>query len=391
MSSAQVNADKPRICWGARRDGKLVCKEPVTDEATIEKVKELVEELERRIEKHKDALKSGSFIDEIISQLKQWLETHKKDGGKKAKVARRVVKFMIWLLRKLREKWSEIYWKQFLELMNSLERNTTDIIVTGSNSGNKSFIVHLFNKNIAVIVNKVSTNGRITISLSLSGSEGDTVKLSNTFSDKKVLKAVQHGWALTDGSVQDGHPTMSTNQPWQAALWSLCYPGEIHMYINGLSINEEDVSIKWHLTANSHKIMSKEEIVKEVLKFNDKDLRSFIVSAIWGDGHVYIKGKTKHMNLLIGLSKYDLWYGIIERLINELGFTIRIENIIEVKIRSSKAVRLAKEWFSIQDIKELVELGSSLPDGEKLKRIIKLANMEVKELGRSSITIPGTD
>ncbi len=42
------------------------------------------------------------------------------------------------------------------------------------------------------------------------------------------------------------------------------------------------------------------------------------------------------------------------------------------------------------DIKELIELGASL-GGEKLRRVIELANMEVREKGSRSINIPGTN
>ncbi len=44
----------------------------------------------------------------------------------------------------------------------------------------------------------------------------------------------------------------------------------------------------------------------------------------------------------------------------------------------------------MQDLRELIELGASLPGGEKLRRIIELASMEVRELGSRSITVPGT-
>jgi hypothetical protein len=54
------------------------------------------------------------------------------------------------------------------------------------------------------------------------------------------------------------------------------------------------------------------------------------------------------------------------------------------------AVGLARDWLAIPDIKELIELGSSLPGGEKLRRVIELASREVREKGSRSITIPGT-
>ncbi|ADY01045.1 hypothetical protein VMUT_0835 [Vulcanisaeta moutnovskia 768-28] len=44
----------------------------------------------------------------------------------------------------------------------------------------------------------------------------------------------------------------------------------------------------------------------------------------------------------------------------------------------------------MQDVKELIELGAGLPDGEKFRRIIELASKEVREPGNLSIIVPGT-
>ncbi|WP_048057034.1 hypothetical protein [Vulcanisaeta moutnovskia] len=97
------------------------------------------------------------------------------------------------------------------------------------------------------------------------------------------------------------------------------------------------------------------------------------------------------MRLTMGLTKYDLWLGIIERLINELGFTMQPGKYsVEVVLKSSKAVKLARDWLAMPDLKELIELGASLGSG-KLRRIIELASKDAKEKGSSSIIIPGTN
>ncbi|MGC9153981.1 MAG: hypothetical protein ACP5GY_09710, partial [Vulcanisaeta sp.] len=103
MSSAQMNG--LRICWGVRRGKRLVCKEPVTDEAVIKEVLELVDELKRRIERHRGKLENAAFIDELINLLEQWLKEHENDRGRKIKESKKVVREMIKLLRKLRRKW----------------------------------------------------------------------------------------------------------------------------------------------------------------------------------------------------------------------------------------------------------------------------------------------
>ncbi len=387
-----LGAAKPRICWGVRRGRRLVCGEPVADEGVIKEVLELINELRGRIEKHKDKLETAAFIDELIGLLERWLEEHKNDEGRKVKEAKKIARKMIKLLRRLRRRWVEEYWRQLMELLELLERNAIDVIVTGENNGEKSLAIHLYNKDVAVIVAKMAKSGSVTIRLSLSRSEGDDVKVANTFNDKELLKAIQHGWEMTDGSIMEGYPRMTTSQPWQVVLWSLAYPGEIHMFIYGMGINEDGISIKWYLIANDHRAKPRKEVAEEVKRLGTERLKAFLAPAILGDGTVYITRMLKYMALTIGLSKYDLWFNIIERLINELGFTVQPRDYsVGVVVRSSKAVGLARDWLAVPDLRELIELGASLPGGEKLRRIIELASMEVRVLGSRSILILGTN
>ncbi|MGC8542925.1 MAG: hypothetical protein ACP5NQ_03195, partial [Vulcanisaeta sp.] len=265
-----------RICWGVKRSGRLVCGEAVTDEETIKEVEELINELRRRIERHKDKLETASFIDELINLLEQWLEEHRDDKRRKVKEVKKIVRKMIKLLRRLRRKWVEVYWKQLLELMDLLERNATDIIVTRGNSDNKSLIAHIYSKDVAVEVARIAKNRGIAISLMLSRSEGDDVKVPNTFIDEELLKVIQYGWEMTDGSIKRKHPTMGTNQTWQAVLWSLTYPGEIHMHIDGIGINGDDASIRWHLTAKDHVAKSKKSVAEDVGKLSTERLKAFM-------------------------------------------------------------------------------------------------------------------
>ncbi|MGC9180155.1 MAG: hypothetical protein ACP5GZ_08125 [Vulcanisaeta sp.] len=173
-------------------------------------------------------------------------------------------------------------------------------------------------------------------------------------------------------------------------LWTLSYPGKVYIHIDGISINKEGPSFKWQLIANDHRAKSKRDVAKEVEELDIERFKAFLAPAIWGDG--YINDDIKFIRLTIGLSKYDLWYEIIERLVNELGFTLKIEDYtIVVENKPSKAVKLVRDWLTNPDIRELIELGASLPDGEKLRRIIELASMGVKERGSSSINIPGTN
>ncbi|WP_237699645.1 hypothetical protein [Vulcanisaeta moutnovskia] len=270
-----------RICWGVKRGRRLVCKELVTDEEVIKEVEGLINELRRRFERHKDKLESAAFIDGLIGLLEQWLGEHENDRGRKVKEAKRIAKKMIKLLKKLRRKWIETYWRQLLELMDLLERNAIDVIVTGENNGEKSLMVHLYNKDVTVDVAKVAKSGNITINLTLSELEGDDVKVDNTFIDGELLRAIQYGWEITDGSIKRKRPAMGTSQPWQVVLWSLCYPGEVRMYIHGIGLNEDGVSIRWVLTAKDHRAKSKEDVAEGVKKLSTERLRAFMAPAIW--------------------------------------------------------------------------------------------------------------
>ncbi len=160
------------------------------------------------------------------------------------------------------------------------------------------------------------------------------------------------------------------------------------MRIGSININEDGISITWRLTAKDYVAKPKREDAEEVERLDKERLKAFLAPAVWGDGDVNVS--KRYVRLIMGLSKFELWLGIIERLINELGFTIRLrEYKVEVVAWSSNAIRLAKDWLSMQDVKELIELGASL-GSEKLARIIKLASISIEERNRSMIEVPGT-
>ncbi|WP_243680932.1 hypothetical protein [Vulcanisaeta souniana] len=82
--------------------------------------------------------------------------------------------------------------------------------------------------------------------------------------------------------------------------------------------------------------------------------------------------------------------GIIERIKN-LGFKDHNNrNTKEYMIHSSKAVELARKWLSNALIRAMIEDLSSLPDAEKLRRLVALASAKVKPRGgRSSVEVAG--
>lgn len=64
-----------------------------------------------------------------------------------------------------------------------------------------------------------------------------------------------------------------------------------------------------------------------------------------------------------------------------------IKTVKEIMISTSKAIAIAKKWFSNIMIKIIIEYLSALPDANKLKRLIILANMKGRAKGDSSINV----
>ncbi len=164
----------------------------------------------------------------------------------------------------------------------------------------------------------------VTITLTELG--GVRVNSPKLFNDE-FLKPMQYGLLLTDGSFDSkSRPEMSTTQLWQSVAWLMAWPGRNHVFIDGLSINDDDVRIKWHLIATDYKgaIESKARIAEEVLKLGDETFTMFLLFAILGDGDVNVK--EKRVRLTIGDSKYVLWSGIIDRMGGAWALRITVMN-----------------------------------------------------------------
>ncbi|WP_243671576.1 hypothetical protein [Vulcanisaeta sp. JCM 16161] len=130
---------------------------------------------------------------------------------------------------------------------------------------------------------------------------------------------------------------------------------------------------------------SKTEVAEDVVKLSDENFLAFLLFAILGDGSIDIK--KKRIELIMDKSKHGLWSDIIEK-IKSLGFRERDgEYKMEYAVNYSKAVELARKIVSDQVSKALIEDLSRLLDAEKLKRLLVLASMRIKPLGRSMIEV----
>ncbi|WP_054857318.1 hypothetical protein [Vulcanisaeta sp. JCM 16159] len=63
------------------------------------------------------------------------------------------------------------------------------------------------------------------------------------------------------------------------------------MYIDGVSLNDGDASIKWHLMANDHRgvFEGKVEAAKRASELGDDDFMVFLLFAVLGDGDISVR------------------------------------------------------------------------------------------------------
>ncbi len=394
MSSAQVNAEKLRICWGVKRGRRLGCGVEVSDPRVVDEVVRLINEFINRVGRHGTVLLSGSMtpFDYAVNALGNWLSGIAVGNGDDAiamlrNAEREVGKEMLELLGKAREVWLSSYRRELEDLINKLQGREATIIISGDPfNESKSFAAHLYTENLAIEVARVAKSGTITINISLTSLEGANVAVLRLFSDN-TLKAMQYGLLLTDGAVHEvGYPETRTHQLWQAIAWPIAWPGKNYMYISGLGLNN-DVKVTWRLIAIDHKdtFESKAEVAKEAGGLGDDEFPLFLLFAVLGDGNVNVKKRL--IRLYMGYSKLELWGDLIKRL-EGLGFRKEDEgHKVAYVVWTSKAVELARKMLSNPIIKAIIEDLARLPDSEKLGRLIELTSMETRSLGRSMVEV----
>ncbi|WP_243675241.1 hypothetical protein, partial [Vulcanisaeta distributa] len=383
---------------GSRR---LKCGELVNDPKVIEETMRLINEFLARVERHKDTLLSDEAtpFDESIKALSEWLS--RIEGGRinesddeaitnLRRAMRGIAKKMLKLASQVRERWLREYRRELEELIGRLRSNEARIVISGEPfNKSRSFAVHLYTENITIGVKRVAKSGGVTVIMHLTGLRGFHVITPKLFGDGD-LRAMQYGLLLTDGSIDDdGYPVMGTNQLWQVFAWLIAWPGKNHMYINGVGINGDDVGVTWKLIATDHKgvFEGKAVVAEQASELDNEDFMSFLLFAILGDGSVDVERKV--VRLYMGREKRDLWGGLIERL-RGLGFREKKEkHKITYVVWTSRAVDLVKKMLSETSIKALTEDLSTLPDADKLRRLIELTNVKTKPLGRSSIEVAG--
>ncbi|WP_243678499.1 hypothetical protein [Vulcanisaeta distributa] len=258
-----------RICWGGVRvrggSRRLECGEEVNDPGIIEEAMKLVNEFLDRVEKHRSMLLSdeNTPFDYAIKSLSDWLQEIKakiEDGGDEnvimlRKVMHDVGEKMLKLAEQGREGgWFSTYRRELEELIEELRSNKATIIISGEPfNEDKNFMTHLYTDHLAIDVERVAKSGSTTIEIIFTGLKGTHIAVPKQFGENK-LRAMQCGLLMTDGSVDKyGYPVMVTNQLWQAIAWLMAWPGSNYMRIDGVSLNDGDLSVRWHLRAIDHR------------------------------------------------------------------------------------------------------------------------------------------
>ncbi len=231
------------------------------------------------------------------------------------------------------------------------------VLISGGLNKEESFSIYLYASHLIIVVEKFSGNRGITVRPTLTNTRGVYV-ISPRLFDNNVLRAMQYGLLLTDGTVdRDGYPEMSTTYLWQGIVWPLVFPGKNRIYVKSINVNDSDITITWFLRSIDYKFKGRSVVdVKrgfvggEVVGFDDWLFLWFLLFAVFGDGNVDIQDEydVREVRLFMGGGKYGLWGGpIIERLRGGLGFRGGGEYGWEwvVRVRSSRAVRLAREWL----------------------------------------------
>ncbi len=392
--------EKPRICWGVKAKGskRLRCGEEVNDPRIIEEVNRLINEFLARVERHKNVLldDESTPFNYAINALSDWLREIRskiKEGGNEdiARLRRAMLNVgetMLKLAKKAREKWLRTYKQELEELIGKLGKGETTIIIKGEPFNNdKSFGVSLYTEHLSIAINKVAKSSDVTIFITLNDLNSVHVNTPILFNND-VLKTMQYGLMLTDGAInKEGYPEMSTSHLWQVIVWLMAWLGKNYMRIHSLNINDSDVGITWRLIAMDYmgKFRNKSEIAKNVLNLVDEEFLIFLLFAILGDGD--INAKKKIIRLTIGSSKYELWSNITKKMIS-YGFKEHDRKYKKVmQIFTSRAAAIARKMLGNSAVKSLIENLSQLPDTDKLRGLIELANTRIKPLGGSSVEV----
>ena len=382
-----------RFCMGKRRGRRYVCHGDANEGAKSKAVSLLIEAV-RRMRRWR--VWDVWWIEGIMDE---WLEKRDRlEVQLRGRYSEEVINDLLGLVDKFIN-YSERFWNYWQTIGGEAKKLVDDLL-----SGRAEVIIWEGEKGISVHEEHVTleahraSKGSITVQLKLNDLGGVDIEVLNVFRKtmskreyrrfvKRVLKALRGGFAETDEGKHEGRPVMGTTQIWQVVVWSLLYPGEVHMRINAINVNEGDVTILWHLRSNRHRSL-KGKILSNINKLSKEELLAFTFTAVLGDGSadvekLKINGRA-YDKAMIGITmsggKLKKWEPLFERL-KSMGFKSSKPdssngNAINVRFYDNNAIDLARAMISIlppilRDTLDALKI-------DKWERIKRIAKMEMK-------------
>ena len=389
------------FCIGLKRGKKYICGGDANEIAKSKAVELLVETI-NRIQRWR--VWETWWIDEAMDE---WLEKRDRlELQLRGKYDDNVVNDLLGMVNKFIS-----YNEQFLnhwrsvggevkELIDNLMSGKAEVIIWGNEKG-----ISVYGEYVALDTHKTSTGG-IIVQLVLNGLEGVTIRAPDIFMKtmskeeyekfiNEVLRALRGGLEETDGLAEKGKVAMNTTQVWQIVVWSMFYPGEVHALVDVINVNENGVTIKWHLKSGHKSIKGK--ILNDIGKLSEEEILTFVFTAVLGDGwaditKVVINGRVYDetvIEITMSDKKFKRWEPLLDKL-REMGFKsgkpYSEGNVIKVTFYGSNAINLARAMIAVlppilRDVLDALAF-------EKWLKLRRITEMEVKwRRGEVSVNI----
>ncbi|WP_054850262.1 hypothetical protein [Vulcanisaeta sp. JCM 14467] len=392
-----------KFCMGVKRGGEYVCGGDAGEGAKDKAVGLLSEAIER--------IRRWRVWDDwwIIEWMDEWLERRDRlEVQLRGRYSEEVINDLLGMVNKFigyNERFLN-YWRsvgdEVRRLIDDLMSGRVEVIIWEGEKG-----ISVYYEHVTLEAHRTSTGG-VTVQLVLNGLEGMTIEVPNIFiktmSEKEyrkfvndVLRALKGGFEETDGFIEKGHAAMTTTQIWQVIAWALLYPGENYVHVDAINVNENDVTIEWHLKSNGHKSI-KGKLLNNVDKLSKEELPALMFTAILGDGYadvvkLVINGRVYDkavIKITMSGKKLDTWEPLLERL-KGMGFGWRpypVGGAVDVRFYDGNAIDLARAMINalppiLKDIFDALSF-------EKWLSLRRIAEMEVKwRSGEMQIIVVG--
>jgi len=200
------------------------------------------------------------------------------------------------------------------------------------------------------------------------------------------LYYLQAGWRASDEGVHKGKPRMETTKPWQIYSWATVRFGAIWIYLGGLNLNTDSITIEWQLIAKSWQQQwptregkkTAQEIAKGHLLglvawyLGDGEKHEYDLIYSIGDDEIYLPKELTEQMIQI---TYKTRYGILLDLL-ESDKWIALKNLKPKR----KPIRATFQdhvfWLDYYNKKRMLQACTLLKDlGEALKLEESLENM----------------